>query len=140
MDQVIYYSKSGNTRKVADAIAEELGIKAVDVTAAKLDPGAKVVFLGSGRYGGQPGPEMIKFFEVNDFKGRKVALFGTYWREGLNKGREQETTTRALEKKGAVVLGSYRCRGQSKIFNRGHPDKEDLAGAKKFASEIAKLS
>jgi flavodoxin len=40
MDQVIVYSKSGNTRKVADAIAEELGLKVVDVAMAKLDPDA----------------------------------------------------------------------------------------------------
>jgi flavodoxin I len=140
MDQVIYYSKSGNTRKVADAIAEELGIKAVDVNAASLDPGAKVVFLGSGRYGGLPGPEMQKFIESNDFKSRKVAYFSTCWRAGLSKDREVESTNKALEKKGAIVLGDYHCLGKTKIFNGGHPNQEDLDGAKKFAREMAKLA
>ena len=139
MYQVIVYSKSGNTRKVADAIAEALGVKAVDVSAATLDPGAKVVFLGSGRYGGLPGPEMQKFIEANDFKGRKVAFFGTYWREGLSAGRELESTTKALEKKGAIVLGSYRCKGKTKIFNPGHPTREELDGAGKFAGEMIRL-
>lgn len=138
MYQVIVYSKSGNTRKVADAIAEELGVKAMDVTAAKIDPAAKVIFLGSGRYGGLPGPEMQKFIEAGDFKGHKVAYFSTYWRAGLSKDREIESTVKALEKKGATVLGDYHCPGKTKIFNAGHPTPDDLAGAKKFAREIIK--
>jgi flavodoxin I len=140
MYQVLVYSKSGNTRKVADAIAEELGVKAVDVSTAKLHPDAKVVFLGSGRYGGLPGPEMQKFIDASDFKGRKVAYFSTYWRAGLSKGREVESTTRALEKKGAIVLGDYHCPGKTKIFNSGHPNTEDLRNAKKFAKETAILA
>jgi flavodoxin len=140
MDQVIYYSKSGNTRKVADAIAEELGVKAVDVNAASLDPASKVVFLGSGRYGGQPGPEMVKFIESNNFKGRKVAYFSTCWRMGLSKDRELEAANKALEKKGATVLGDYHCLGKTSIFNGGHPNQGDLDGAKKFAREMVKLA
>ena len=125
---------------MAAAIAEELGIKATDVTTAKIDPAAKVVFLGSGRYGGLPGPEMQKFIEACDFKGRKVAyFFSTYWRAGLSKDREIESTVKALEKKGATVLGDYHCPGKTKIFNSGHPTPEDLAGAKKFAREMVKL-
>jgi flavodoxin len=137
MYQVLVYSKSGNTRKVADAIAEELGVKAVDVSAAKLDPAAKVIFLGSGRYGGLPGPEMQKFIDASDFKGRKVAYFSTFWRATLSKDREVEATTKALEKKGAIVLGEYHCPGKTKIFNSGHPNAEDLGSAKKFAKEMA---
>ena len=140
MYQVIVYSKSGNTRKVADAIAGELGVKAMDVTAAKLDPGAKVIFLGSGRYGGLPGPEMQKFIEAGDFKGRKVAYFSTFWRAGMSKDREVESTTKALEKKGAIVLGDYHCPGKTTVFNMGHPDAEDLGDAKKFAKEMARLA
>ena len=141
MYQILFYSRSGNTRKVADAIAEELGAKAFDVKAASLDTKAKIVFLGSGRYGGLPGPEMVKFIEANDFKGMKVAVFGTYWFSWLNNKREAEATTTALQKKGAAVLGSYRCKGKFiTLFNLGHPDKEDLDKAKKFAREMAGLA
>jgi flavodoxin len=141
MYQVIVYSRSGNTRKVADALAGELGVRATDVAAAALDPNAKIVFLGSGRYGGLPGPEMLRFIEANDFKGRKVAFFGTYWIAGLNAKREEDATTQALQKKGATVLGSYRCSGKSlRVFKPGHPDKEELDGAKKFAREMIRLA
>lgn len=74
--QVIYFSRKGSTKKVADAIASELNVKSEDVKNAKLKDDA-FIFLGSGNYGGKPGKQMIKFIEENDFKSRNVALFGT---------------------------------------------------------------
>ena len=73
---VIVDSRGGNTRKVADAIAKEMGITAKDVAAASTDD-VKLLFLGSGTYGGKPGEAMMKFIGSGDFSGRKVALFGT---------------------------------------------------------------
>ena len=82
MYQVLYYSKGGNTRKLADAIAGELGVKAADVGSSSPDPDAKVIFLGSGVYAGKPGEDLIEFIETHDFRGRKVAIFSTSWRTG----------------------------------------------------------
>ena len=77
MHQVLFYSKGGNTRKLADAIARELGVKATEIKTVSIDPAADIIFLGSGCYGSKPGEEMMKFIEKNDFSGRKVAVFGT---------------------------------------------------------------
>ena len=72
MHQVLFYSKGGNTRKLAEAIASELGVKATDIkTASILDLAADIIFLGSGCYGSKPGENMMKFIEENDFSGRK---------------------------------------------------------------------
>jgi len=73
---VIVDSRGGNTRKIADAIAKEIGISAKDVTPVLTDD-ANLLFLGSGTYGGKPGEAMMKFIGSGDFSGRKVALFGT---------------------------------------------------------------
>ena len=137
MHQVIFYSRSGNTRKLADAIAEELGIKAVEIMTASIGPAPGVIFIGSGCYGGKPGMDMTKFIQAHDFAGRKVALFSTSW---MNAGKEIDEMTSTLKGKGAAILGSYHCKGKTSIiFNRGHPDQADLAGGKKFAQEMAKL-
>ena len=69
-------SRGGNTRKVADAIAEELGITVGDIRALPPD-NAKVLFPGSGTYGGRPGEAMMKFIGSGTFTDRRVALFGT---------------------------------------------------------------
>ena len=70
---VIVESRGGNTRKVADAIAEEMGITAKEITPGLTDD-AKLLFLGSGTYRGKPGEKMMKFIETGDFSGRKVAF------------------------------------------------------------------
>jgi len=139
MPQIIYESISGNTRKLADAMAGELGIKAVDVRAATIDPGAGVLFLGSGCYGREPGKNMSKLIETNKFQGRKVALFGT---SGGGLGMEVKAMAEALKGKGAIVIGSYQCLGKVlpalNLINRGHPNNVDIEAARKFAREMAR--
>lgn len=135
---VLVDSRGGNTRKVADAIAEELGFKAGDVTTSPPDD-AKILFLGSGTYGGKPGEAMMKFIESGNFSGRKVAIFGT---SGSPAGGQKMIVAMAdlLKRKGATILGSYHCRGKLLFFNRGHPSKEDLDDAKKFAREMLNVN
>jgi flavodoxin len=128
-------SRGGNTRKVADAIADELGVTVGDIT-APLPVGANLLFLGSGTYGGAPGIDMMKFVTDNTFTGRKVALFGTSMADG---GAQKMIAAMedALIRKGATVLGSYHCKGKFIFFNRGRPNTEDLDNAKKFARDIS---
>ena len=131
-------SKGGNTRKVADAIAGELGVSVGDLM-KPLPADAKVLFLGSGTYGALPGKEMTKFLADNDFTGRRVALFGTSMKPG---GAEKMIAVMedAVTKKGATVPGRYHCPGKFLLFNRDRPGKEDLENAKKFAREMLTVS
>jgi flavodoxin I len=127
-------SRGGNTRKVAGAIAEELGVPVGELT-APLPAGAKVLFLGSGTYGGAPGIDMMKFVTDNSFTGIRVALFGTSMRPA---GAEKMIAAMedALKRKGATVVGTYHCPGRFLLFNRGRPGTGDLIKAKKFARDI----
>ena len=133
----MYYSLMGNTKKMALAIAEELGVQALNVKTTAEAPKDGVMFIGSGCYGDKPGEDVAKFIVNNDFAGTKVALFGT---SGAGAGKEVLAMSEALKQKGALILGSYHCKGKAFIVvNIGHPGKEDLAGARKFAREMAKL-
>jgi flavodoxin I len=133
---VVVDSRGGNTRKVADAIAEEMGITAKNVTPG-LTEDAKLLFLGSGTYGGKPGEKMMKYIETGDFSGRRVALFGTS--ASLAGGQKMITAmTDALTKKGATIAGAYHCMGKMLVINWGHPNNEDLENAKKFAQMMKK--
>jgi len=130
---VLVDSRGGNTRKIADAIAEELGVRAENVTTAV--PDAKVLFLGSGTYGGKPGEVMMKFIGSGNFTGRKVALFGTS--ASLAGGQKMIVAmTDMLMQKGATILGSYHCKGRFLLVNWSHPDKEDLENAQQFARHM----
>jgi flavodoxin I len=107
-------SRGGNTRKVAEAITEELGVTVGDIT-APLPDDAKVLFLGSGTYGGAPGIDMMKFVTDNVFTGCRITLFGTSMVAG---GAEKMIAAMedALTRKGATVLGSYHCKGKFIFF------------------------
>ena len=91
MFEVIYYSMTGNTKKVAEVIAAELDVSAEDVKTKGELAEDSFLLLGSGNYFPLPGRGFKKLVASNDFDGRKVALFGT---SGGGKGREVE----ALEK------------------------------------------
>jgi flavodoxin len=134
MNHVLYYSMTGNTKKMAMAIAQELGAEAKNVKTEATLPQDGLLFIGSGSYGGKPGEDLVKFIGKNDFAGRKVALFGT---SGSGQGKEVESMAETLKNKGAIIVGSYYTRGKSfVVVNMGHPNKDDLDGARKFAREI----
>ncbi len=135
MYQILYYSKGGNTRKLADAIAGELGVKAFDISYSPLDPDARVIFIGSGIYAGKPGEDMIRFVEGHDFRGRKVVIFSTSWRTGEG---GFDGLAAVLRRKGAIVLPGYHCKGRAGIFNLGHPNQGELDSARTFARDIAR--
>jgi len=136
MFEVIYYSLTGNTRKVAEAIAAELDVSAEDVkTKGKLAKDS-FVLLGSGCYFPMRGRGFKKFVARNYFDGRKVALFGT---SGGGKGEEVEALEEMVTAKGAKVAGKFYCKGKSFFFiSRKHPTSEDLENARKFARKMKK--
>ena len=136
MFEVVYYSITGNTKKVAEVIAAELGVKAESVKAKRGLTKDSFVFLGSGCYADKPGGKLRKFIAENDFKGRQVALFGT---SGSNEGAEVRAMEEMLKPKGALIRGSFYCQGKSwYLFYRGHPSNEELAKAREFAKEMKK--
>lgn len=135
MLEVIYYSLTGRTKKVAEAIATELGVAAEDVrTKARLADDS-FVFLGAGKYGPLRGWGLKRFIDRNDFQGRKVALFGT---SGDGTGREVAALEELVAAKGAETAGRFFCRGEFLfLVNRGRPSSQDLADARRFAREMA---
>ena len=136
MFEVIYYSMTGNTKKVAEAIADELDVSTEDVRTKSGSDKDSFLFLGSGNYFPLPGRGFKKFVDSNDFDGRKVALFGT---SGGGKGREVKALEKMVTVKGAKVMGKFYCKGKLFFFiSRKHPDNKDLENARKFARELKK--
>ena len=135
MIEVVYYSLTGKTRKVAEAIAAELGVAAENVKAKDGLAEGSLVFLGAGLYGPLRGWGLKKFIDSNDFRGRKVALFGT---SGEGRGKELVGLDELVVARGAEVVGRFFCRGQFLfLVNHGHPTSQDLGSARSFAREMA---
>ena len=102
---VRYYSKLGNTKKIAEAIADAAGVKAVSVTdEPDLEKYADVLFLGGAPYANIMAPQLREYAQrLSPDKTGRVVLFTT--------SNWSRRTVRALRKilteKGIPVEKSY---------------------------------
>ena len=79
---VRYYSRSGNTKIVADAIAEAAGVPAVSVDAADaaLSEKADVLFVGGALYAYGLDSHLKKYLaDIDASKVGKAVVFSTSW-------------------------------------------------------------
>jgi flavodoxin len=135
MFEVVYYSLTGNTRKVADAIASELGVEAKNIRTVDTVAQDAFIFLGSGYYGAVLVKDIADFIDRNGLQGRKVALFGT---SGFGWEKELSIMERQISGKGVKVVGRFNCFGRFAAVKRGHPDAEELEQARSFARNVAR--
>ncbi len=133
--KVMYYSKGGNTRKVAEAIAQALGQTAEAVPPAYPLENVNVLFLGAAVYGGKIDPKMAEFIRtLNSSRVKNVALFGTCG--GQDKALAEMKGL--LKSQGIPVMDdTFLCKGKFFVFiNRKHPNAEELKAAQEFAKKV----
>ena len=143
---VVYSTRSGNTKKVAEAIASELNCPCLQITsdsAAVSINDYDTVFIGTGIYKGQPHQDLLGYLQTVRLNGKKqFALFMTCFGWGKNVAEKNviDTLGGALDAKGQRMLNNhFSCFGGGLGFvKRGHPDAEELDAAKKWAREIVK--
>ncbi|MBS7287537.1 MAG: flavodoxin domain-containing protein [Candidatus Freyarchaeota archaeon] len=141
---VVYYSETGNTEKVAKAIANALNAELRRVEEAVDVLGYDLLFIGTPVHYFGPAKPVIRFLDgLPDLTGKAGVAFCTFHNSGDKKtisyirGR--------LEERGARFLGGFSCKGESRlvanlgprIFNKGRPNEEDLRKAEEFAKTIA---
>ncbi len=134
---LVYFSRGGNTRKIAGAMAEELKINPVDVKKETPDvSSADLLIVGSGTYGSKPGKEMVAFLEnLQPVKNNRAACFSSC------AGDSTKTLTAMkdiLTRKGYTILDCFSCFGKfAGLSKRGHPTDEELKQAKEFARKLS---
>ena len=128
---VIYASKSGRTKMIADAIAEVLEVTA-NSTDYVLSEDVETLFIGSGVYGGiSRGIE--KFLKNNNVKINEVVTFSTL----ALKSSAHEDIKKVVEKYSYEVSSkSFSCPGVLPLKYRDRPNQDDLANAKEFAKSF----
>ncbi len=147
MNSLIIYESfhHGNTRKVAEAINEELKgtlISVLDVQTVDLrqfDP----IGFGSGVYYDDLHNTILAMGEREPLEGKHVFVFSTSKKGQTGPHANIKTI---LEHRGALVLGDFACRGYDtagiwKLLggrSKDHPDQEDLAQARAFARNVRK--
>jgi flavodoxin len=142
----------GNTRRVAEVMADVLGAEVVvpDDVAAETLRGCELVGFGSGVYYGRMHESL--FALVRRFSAARGAdaaaaprafVFSTSGLPFLAKAWHAPLV-RLLADKGFDVAGAFACRGFDTWgplwlvggLNRTHPDARDLARAREFAARV----
>lgn len=131
--KVAYYSKSGNTKKLAEAIA-----KAARVTPIHLDSSqqveADVLFLGASVYWAGIDGKVKEFInQLDPTKVKEVAVFST----SALAQRAFPDIKNMLEKRGIKVAEeNFYCRGKFMSLHKDRPNEKDLKDVAAFAQDV----
>ncbi|MCR5214091.1 MAG: flavodoxin [Eubacterium sp.] len=129
---VRYYTKTGNTKKLAQAIAKELGVEALPISepvSHKVD----ILFLGNSYYAFSIDPEVRNFVaSLDKNKVGKIVNFGSA--AMLNSTYKK---VKAVADKAGITMDAkeFHCKGEFKGVHKGRPNNEDINAAVEFARQ-----
>ena len=129
---VRYYSKTGNTKKLADAIAKVAGVKAETVD-VKIDEDIDILFLGSSVYAAGIDPKIKEFIETLSPKVKKVVNFST---AAILKSTYGQVSKLLVKQNIQVDPREFHCRGSFSLLHKGHPNASDILDVEMFARGI----
>ena len=141
---IVYYSKHhGNTKRLLDAIAATEKVTLIDVTEhpdADLASFDRIGFA-SGIYFSSFAKQILSFAAEYLPENRDVFYIYTH---GTPVGGFLKSIREIAEKKHCHELGAYHCLGFDTFgpfklvggIAKGHPTKEEIAGATKFYREL----
>jgi flavodoxin len=130
--KILFSSKSGNSQKIADAIAQSLSLTTEPVPPAYPFSNVSLLFLGADANGGKIDEKTKYFIKTLDIKKVKnVALFST---SGDGKSEGINVMKELVAAQGINVLEkSFACEGKYSLFKANHPNADDLKNAQDFA-------
>lgn len=136
---VVCDSWSGNTRFIAEVIAEQLNCPAVHIDQINeyaLDD-IDLIVIGSPVHGGMPTGKISAFLSELP-KPRMSAVFVTFGAPLFGPMTANACLDNMEKKLHGTCLGRFKCHGFHKIFRTysSHPDEKDKSDAVEFAVRI----
>ncbi len=132
---VRYYSRSGSTKRLADAIAEKMGCTAETVDVPLSEP-VDVLFVGGGVYGGSKIDTHLNDFiqELTHTQVKRIIAFScSNWKMSIQKQIRKALKDTDI----AVVEEGIALRGQCLSINKGRPNQQECSEAADFAKELS---
>lgn len=128
-----YYTKTGNTKRLAQAIADAVGVEALPISSPITEP-ADVLFLGNSYYAFSIDPEVRDFIRSLDkTKVGRIVNFGSA--AMLNSTWKK---VKAEADKAGIPMDEreFHCRGEFKGVHKGRPNEDDCKAAAEFAQRM----
>lgn len=130
--QVRFYTRSGNTEKLAKAVAKALEVCAESV-ATPLNEKADILFLGCSYYGFDVDDAVKKFIAENKENIGRIVCFGTSaMMKSILKPLKKVTDIAGV----SLASEEFHCRGTFGPLHKGRPNEEDLKRAAAFAKKV----
>ena len=132
---VRYYTKTGNTKRLAEPVAEAVGAEALPISTPVTEK-ADILFLGNSYYAFSIDPEVRDFIRSLDKeKVGKIVNFGSA--AMLNSTWKK---VKAEADKAGIPIDEreFHCKGEFKGIHKGRPNQDDLKAAAEFAEKIVK--
>jgi len=130
---VRYYTKTGNTKRLAEAIAKAVGAEALPISTPVTEP-VDILFLGNSYYAFTIDPE-VRAFVLSLDKGKvgKIVNFGSA--AMMNSTYKK---VKAVADKVGIPMDEreFHCKGEFKGLHKGKPDENDLKAAAEFARKV----
>ena len=130
---VRYYTKTGNTKRLAEAVAEAAGTQALPIS-VPVDEPVDILFLGNSYYAFSIDPEVRDFVKGLDKNMvGKIVNFGSA--AMLNSTYKK---VKAVADKVGIPMDEreFHCKGEFKGIHKGKPDESDMKAAAEFARKI----
>lgn len=130
--EIRYFTKTGNTKKLAEAIAQELNIEAQELS-APLSEKTDILFLCNSVYWTGADSSVKKFISKNK---SKIGLLVNVSTAAMIESTYAQIK-KIAEKEGVKLSDKeFHCRGKFTALHSGHPDEADIADVKAFARKV----
>ncbi len=130
---VIYATRTGHSKKLAEAIGSFLHVEASDMKGNPALHDIDLLFITGGIYGGACMPELLEYLKNTEMSPTGCAALVT----SCASGRQRQTAVRRiLEEKGIKVIDEFVCRGSILFVSLNHPGAGDLKDAAGFAQKV----
>ena len=130
---VRYYTKTGNTKRLAEAVGKAIGVEALPISEPISEP-VDILFLGNSYYAFSIDPEVRDFVRSLDKSlVGKIVNFGSA--AMLNSTYKK---VKAEADKVGIPMDEreFHCKGEFKSLHKGRPNDEDLKAVSEFAKRI----
>ena len=130
---VRYYTKTGNTKRLAEAVAKAVGTEALPISTPITEP-VDILFLGNSYYAFTIDPEVRQF--VASLDREKVGKIVNFGSAAMMNSTYRKV--KAVADKAGIPMDEreFHCKGQFRSMHKGKPDESDLKAAADFARKI----
>ena len=127
------YTKTGNTKRLAEAVAGAVGVGALPIS-NPVDEPVDILFLGNSFYAFNIDPEVRDF--IRSLEKSKVGRIVNFGSAAMLNSTWKKVKAEADKVGVAMDEREFHCKGEFKGIHKGRPNQKDMQAAAEFAKKI----